>query len=67
MAKSTYKMVIGHSHSARISKGVYQTGTSTGRLDYEAGLSDHTNTHCVQYQNGKRTLIDIFDGKWRAA
>lgn len=66
LAKSTYKMVVGHSHGARIVKGVYQVGTSTGRLEYERGLGDHSNTHCIQYPNGKRTLVDIFDGKWRA-
>lgn len=65
MAKSTYKMTIGHSHGARIYQGVFQVGTSTGRLEYERGLSDHSNTHCIQYKNGKRTLIDIIDGKWK--
>lgn len=65
LAKSTYKMVIGHSHGARIDDGVYQVGTSTDRLEYEHGLSDHTNTHCIQYQNGRRTLIDIINGRWR--
>jgi len=64
LAKSTYKMTIGHSHSARIVKGVYQVGTSTGKLEYEQGLSDHSNTHCIQYKNGKRTLLDIINGKW---
>lgn len=65
LAKTTYKMVIGHSHGSRIVNGVYQVGTSTGKLEYENGLGDHTNTHCIQYANGKRTLIDIFDGQWR--
>jgi hypothetical protein len=64
MAKTTYKMTIGHSHSARECQGVVQVGSSTGRLDYERGLSDHSITHCIQYENGKRTLIDIIDGKW---
>ena len=66
LAKSTYKMTIGHSHSARICQGVYQVGTSTGRLEYERGLSDHSNTHVIQYPNGKRTPIDIINGKWRS-
>ena len=60
----TYKFVIGHSHGARICRGVYQVGTSTGALEYERGLGDHTNTHCIQYPNGKRTLVDIIKGKW---
>lgn len=66
LARTTHKMIIGHAHSARIVQGVYQVGTSTGRLDYQKGLSDWTNTHCIQYANGKRTLIDIMNGKWRA-
>lgn len=66
LSKATLKMVIGHSHGARIVKGVYQVGKSTGRLEYENGLSDHTNTHCIEYANGKRALIDIIAGKWRA-
>lgn len=65
LAKTTNKMVIGHSHGARIVRGVYQVGTSTGRLEYERGLGDHSNTHCIQYANGKRTLIDVFGTKWR--
>jgi hypothetical protein len=65
LAKTTSKMVIGHAHGARIVRGVYQVGTSTGQLEYERGLGDHTNTHCVQYPNGKRTLIDVFGTKWR--
>lgn len=65
LAKSTFKMTVGHSHSPGIVHGVYQVGTSTGRLEYERGLSTHCNTHCIQYKNGKRTLIDIIDGHWR--
>ena len=65
LAKTTFKMTIGHSHGARICQGVFQAGTSTGRLDYENGLSDHSNTHVVLYHNGKRTLLDIINGKWR--
>ena len=65
LAKTTYKLVIGHTHSARIVKGVYQVGTSAGTLEYEKGLGARSNTHCIQYPNGKRTLIDIFNGRWR--
>jgi hypothetical protein len=65
LSKTVDKMTIGHSHSANITRGVFQVGVSTGKLEYERGLSTHTNTHCVQYVSGKRTLIDIFDNKWR--
>ena len=66
LAKSPDKMTIGHSHGARIFQGVYQVGTSTGKLEYERGLSDHSNTHCIQYYGGKRTLIDIYNGRYCA-
>lgn len=65
LARTTYKMVIGHSHGARIVRGVYQVGTSANPMEYEKGLGDHTHTHCIQYANGKRTLVDIINGKWR--
>lgn len=65
LARTTYKMVIGHSHSPRIAKGVYQSGKSCGRMEYEAGLSTQSRTHCLQYPDGKRTLIDIYGTQWR--
>lgn len=65
-ANTTHKATIGHTHSARIVKSVYQVGKSCKTLEYETGLSSHTNTHSLQYINGKRTLIDIFGLQWRA-
>jgi hypothetical protein len=65
-ANATHKATIGHTHSARIVKSVYQVGKSCVSLEYEEGLSSHTHTHCLQYANGKRTLIDIFGKQWRA-
>jgi len=66
LAKTPDKMTIAHAHGARIFQGVYQVGVSTGRLEYERGLSDHSNTHCLHYKNGKRTLLDIIDGRYHA-
>lgn len=63
-AKSTYKMTVGHSHSPSVEKGCFTVGKSTGHLEYERGLSTHANAHCVLYDNGKRTLVDIIRGKW---
>lgn len=60
------KTVIGHSHTPAIEEGCYQTGTSTRlRLEYNAGPSSWLNTHCIQYANGKRCLINIIEGEWR--
>lgn len=61
------KSIIGHSHSPGIRDGVYQVGTSSRlKLDYNKGPSSWLNTHCLVYPNGKRTLINIIDGHWRA-
>lgn len=66
LANTTHKVNVGHSHGARIVKSVYQGGTSTViPLEYMRGLSEASNTHTLEYQNGKRTLLDIINGKWR--
>lgn len=66
LAKVPDKLTIGHSHGARIFQGVYQAGVSTGKLEYERGYSDHSNSHVIQYQDGKRAIIDIYKGQFRA-
>jgi hypothetical protein len=61
------RSIIGHSHSPAIDEGCYQTGTSTHlRLEYNGGPSSWLNTHCVLHAGGKRQLINIIDGEWRA-
>ena len=48
--------------------GVYQVGTSSRlKLEYNSGPSSWLHTHCCIYPNGKRTLITIIDGQWRAS
>jgi hypothetical protein len=64
IAKTTHKTVIGHSHTARIVDGCYQVGHSAGDLEYAKGMGTWTHTHCIQYPNGKRTLVDIWRGEW---
>jgi hypothetical protein len=65
-ARLAHKMVVGHSHSPSIMKGAYTVGTSTGRLEYARGPSGWMRTHCLIWPNGKRQLINIIGGKWRA-
>jgi len=65
-AKSTFKCFVGHSHSAYILDGAYGIGKSTGRMEYERGHSSHSNTHGIIYKDGKRSLITIINGQWRA-
>ena len=64
IAQSTHQSVIGHSHTARIVDGCYQVGYSAADLEYAKGLGTWTHTHCLQYPDGGRTLVDIFNAKW---
>lgn len=65
-AKIGPKTVIGHSHTPKIDEGVYQVGLSARMdLEYVSGPSSWMQTHCIIYPNGKRTLINIINGKWR--
>ena len=60
------KTIIGHSHTPCIEKGCFQVGTSTHlSLGYTSGMSSWLNTHCAVYDNGKRQLIHLIDGKYR--
>lgn len=61
------KATIGHSHTPGITDGVYQVGTSSELdLGYNTGFSSWAHCHCVHYSNGKRSLLFVKDGKWRA-
>jgi hypothetical protein len=64
-ARLGVKTVIGHSHTPGITKGAYQTGTMTGRLEYQSGPSTHAQCHVLIYPNGKRQHIFVIDGEWR--
>ena len=61
------KVNIGHMHTAAIIDGVYVAGVS-GRLDmdYNKGPSSWSHSHIVTYANGKRAMITMKNGKWRA-
>lgn len=61
------KIIIGHSHSPGIDEGAYQTGTSTLlRLEYNAPPSSWLNAHVLLQHDGKRQMIIIVDGKYKA-
>lgn len=58
---------IGHTHSAGIWNGLYVAGTSTTLgMGYNHGPSSWTHSHILTYPNGKRSIITMFAGKWRA-
>ena len=64
-AKIGCKATVGHSHSAGIFEGTYQVGCSCKiKADYTRGPSSWSHTHCIQYPNGKRTLITCINGQF---
>lgn len=66
LARLSDKMVIGHSHSPGIYEGCYQVGLSAmANLEYKRGPSSWMQTHCIIYPDGKRTLINIINGRWK--
>ena len=57
----------GHTHSAGIRDGVYTAGTcSMLRLSYNRGPSSWSWSHILTYESGKRVIVTIFNGKWKA-
>ncbi|URC15237.1 DNA transfer protein [Paraglaciecola Antarctic GD virus 1] len=59
---------IGHSHSAGIKDGVYVAGvTASMDLGYNVGLSSWSQSHIVTYDNNKRAMVTIKNGKFRVA
>jgi hypothetical protein len=66
-AKTGRKTITGHSHSAGLRHGAMSVGV-TGSLDmgYNRGMSSWSHTHALVYPNGKRTLITVWQGRWRA-
>lgn len=67
MSKIGRRSNIGHTHVAGIWDGLYVAGTSTEfRMGYNHGPSSWTHSHILTYANGKRTIITMFEGAWRA-
>lgn len=61
------KTVIGHSHSPQVNKGCYQVGTSSiFHMGYVRGPSSWDHVHCIIYRDGKRQIIFLRNGKFRA-
>lgn len=62
-----FKSIVGHSHSPSIRLGCYTVGTSSlFDLSYTGGPSSWMHTHCIIWQNGKREMVNIINGRWRA-
>ena len=64
-SKIGVKTVIAHSHSPQVVEGCFQVGVnSLIPLGYAKGASGWLHTNCIQYPNGKRTLINMIDGEY---
>lgn len=66
-ARLGQKMTIGDKHSPAILDGVYVAGVMSLDHGYNKGPSGWAVAHVVQYKNGKRALITMQNGKFRAA
>lgn len=72
LAKMAAKINKGHDHIASIMDGVFSAGVCTtldgSRLDgrRSAGPISHSNSLIATYPNGKRTILTIRNGEWRA-
>lgn len=58
----------GHTHSAGILDGLYTAGTcSVIPVDFSKDApSSWSQSHIITYLNGKRTIVTLYNGKWRA-
>lgn len=60
------KITIGDKHSPEINEGVFVAGAMELKHGYNKGLSGWAVTPVIQYPDGKRTLVTLQKGKWRA-
>jgi hypothetical protein len=67
LARMGRKSNTGHAHSAAILDGVYRAGTKSNMdMGYNKGPSSWSHSDIVTYANGKRAIITMRNGKWRA-
>jgi hypothetical protein len=65
-ARMGRKMTIADKHSPEINEGVYVAGAMNLRHGYNKGPSSWAVSHVVHYPDGKRSIITLQNGKWRA-
>ena len=66
-AKMGRKANVGHTHSCGIYDGIYTAGTSSNLdLGYNNGPSSWSHSEIVTYQTGKRAIITLYNGKYKA-
>lgn len=66
-AKTGRKCIVGHSHVAGLQDGAMSVGVM-GALDqsYNIGQSSWSQTFALVSPNGKRQLVTVWKGRWRA-
>lgn len=66
-SKVSEQMTIGDKHSPEIKDGLYVAGVSCMlNLRFNKGASSWRHAHVLHYPNGRRTILFVQDGKWRA-
>lgn len=65
-ARLGQKMTIGDKHSPSILDEVFGAGVMQLNHGYNKGPSGWAVSHVIQYQNGKRALLTMQEGKWRS-
>jgi hypothetical protein len=65
-ARMGRKMSIGDKHSPEINEGVYVAGVMELQQGYNKGPSGWAVSVICQYDDGKRALITLQNGKFRA-
>lgn len=67
LTKVATRMNTGHTHQASILDGVYTAGLcGLLDMDYNEGPSSWSHSQIITYPSGKRTIVTLLDGKWRA-
>lgn len=67
LARVAARATIGDKHTPEIRDGLYVAGTSSLlRLRFNQGPSSWRHAHVVHYPNGRRAILFIINGKWRA-
>lgn len=67
LSKMGRKANTGHTHKTGIIDGLYTSGTSSERdLGYNQGPGAWSHSHILTYENGKRSIVTMWQGAWRA-
>jgi hypothetical protein len=56
----------GHDHTAAIRDQVYSAGACSLDFGFMNGPDSHSISHIVTYSNGTRSIVTMYNNKWRA-